>query len=173
MEKLGRVKVASLEVIFRALQEAQARYLVVGGVAVIAHGYVRVTKDLDLVLDLSAESLQRSLQALKALGYRPINPVDIFDFADPEKRRDWTENRNMVVFNLVSDRFPDLVIDIFTKEPFAFDAEYDRASWREFAPGIAARVVSLETLIALKTEANRPQDRLDIEKLRRYRAANE
>jgi hypothetical protein len=163
----------SLEVIFRTLNEARARYLVVGGVAVIAHGYVRVTKDLDLVLDLSAESLNLSLQALASLGYRPINPVDIFEFADPEKRRDWTENRNMVVFNLVSDRFPDVVIDIFTNEPFAFDVEYDAASWREFAPGIAARVVALETLIALKTQADRTQDRLDIEKLRRPRAANE
>jgi hypothetical protein len=157
----------SLETIFRTLNEAQARYLVVGGVAVIAHGYVRVTKYLDLVLDLSAETLQRSLEALHRLDYRPINPVGIFDFADPTKRHDWTENRNMVVFNLVSDLFPDVVIDIFTKEPFAFDREYEAASWREFAPGVAARVVALETLIALKSAADRPRDRLDIEELRK------
>ena len=157
----------SLETIFRTLNEAQARYLVVGGVAVMAHGYARFTKDLDLVLDLSADSLKRSLEALQQLGYRPINPVDIFDFANPETRHDWAENRDMVVFNLVSDRFPDVVIDIFTKEPFIFDREYDAASWREFAPGIAARVVALETLIALKAAADRPRDRLDIEELRK------
>src|SRR5450755_2835395 len=117
------MKVASLEAIFCALQEAEARYLVVGGIAVIAHGYVRLTKDLDLVLDLSSESLKRSLTVLQGLGYRPINPVPILDFADPERRRDWTENRNMIVFNLVSERFPDVAIDVFAKEPFQFDSE--------------------------------------------------
>ena len=163
----------SLESIFHTLNEAQARYLVVGGVAVIAHGYVRVTKDLDLVLDLSAEPLERALRALQGLGYHPINPVNIFDFAVPEKRRDWVENRNMIVFNLISDQFPDVVIDLFAKEPFEFDVAYDAATWREFAPGIAARVVDYETLIKLKTEANRPQDQLDIEKLRLYRSTRE
>jgi len=159
------MKVASLEAIFRALQDAEARYLVVGGLAVIAHGYVRLTKDLDLVLDLSPESLKCSLTVLQGLGYRPINPVPILDFADPGLRHDWTENRNMVVFNLVSDRFPDVAIDIFTKEPFQFDSEFARAETKEVAPDIRARVVSVPTLIALKKVADRDQDRTDINKL--------
>jgi len=132
------MKVASLEAIFRALQEAEARYLVVGGLAVVAHGYVRVTQDLDLVLDLSGESLPCALGALDSLGYRPIVPVALSDFARPELRRDWIENRNMKVFNLISDRFPDVVIDIFVQEPFAFDAEYRMATIREVAPHVRA-----------------------------------
>jgi hypothetical protein len=165
MEQIKHMKVASLEAIFSALQEAEARYLVVGGIAVIAHGYVRLTKDLDLVLDLSSESLKRSLTVLHGLGYRPINPVPILDFADPELRRDWTENRNMIVFNLVSDRFPDVAIDVFAKEPFQFDLEYARAESKEVAPNIRARVVSVPALIALKKVADRDQDRTDIDKL--------
>ena len=62
-EQIQSVKLKSLEDIFRALQEAEARYLVVGGLAVIAHGYVRLTKDIDLVLDLSSEALPRALNA--------------------------------------------------------------------------------------------------------------
>jgi hypothetical protein len=161
------VKLKSLEAIFRALQDADARYLVVGGLAVIAHGYVRLTEDLDLVLDLSSDSLRRSLAALQSLGYRPIIPVSIFDFADPELRKDWTENRNMKVFNLVSDSYPDVVIDIFPKEPFIFDTEYAAGEWKNIAPNIRVRVVSVPTLIALKTEANRHRDLDDIEKLRK------
>jgi len=161
------VKLASLEAIFRALQEAQARYLVVGGIAVIAYGYVRLTKDLDLVLDLSTESLQRSLTALQGLGYRPIIPAPLLDFAKQELRQDWIENRNMKVFNLVSDLYPDVTIDVFVKEPFEFESEYARAQAKEVAPHVRARVVSLGTLIALKKEANREQDRTDIEKLQR------
>jgi hypothetical protein len=161
------VKVTSLEAIFRALQEAEARYLVVGGLAVIAHGYARTTKDIDLVLDLSTEALPRALRALELLGYRPMVPVKLSDFADPKLRQDWIENRNMKVFNLVSDRFPDVVIDVFPKEPFSFDVEYQVSVSREVAPQISAQVVALPALIALKLEADRPQDRADIDKLRK------
>jgi hypothetical protein len=161
------VKLKSLEAIFRALQEADARYLVVGGVAVIAHGYVRLTKDLDLVLDLSTDHLSRALAALQSLGYRPIIPVPLLDFANPELRKDWIENRNMKVFNLVSDEYPDVTIDIFPKEPFAFDSEYAAAEWKNIAPDIRARVVSVPTLIALKAAADRNQDRIDIDKLQK------
>ena len=161
------MKLASLEAIFRALQESEARYLVVGGLAVIAHGYVRMTKDIDLVLDLSADALPRALRALESLGYRPIVPVKLADFARPELRQDWIENRNMKVFNLVSDQYPDVVIDIFAKEPFSFDAEYRAAVSKEVAPRVNAQVVALPALIALKLEADRPQDRADIDKLRK------
>lgn len=161
------MKVASLEAIFRALNEAGSRYLVVGGVAVIAHGYIRFTEDLDLVLDLSPDSVTAALTALENLGYRPIIPVPLRDFANPELRKDWTENRNMKVFNLVSDRHPDVSIDIFPKEPFAFDSEYATAIWNEITPNVRASMVSIPTLIALKTEANRPRDIDDIDKLRK------
>ena len=161
------MKVKSLEDIFRTLQEAQARYLVVGGLAVVAHGYVRLTEDLDLVLDLSSEALPRALTALESLGYRPLIPVPLLDFANPELRKDWIENRNMKVFNLVSDRYPDVVIDIFPMEPFSFDAEFAAGEWKDVAPNITARVVSVPALIELKIEANRERDRDDIDKLRK------
>jgi hypothetical protein len=137
----------------------------VGGVAVIAHGYVRFTKDLDLVLDLSPDSITTALTALESLGYRPIIPVPLRDFANPELRNDWIENRNMKVFNLVSDQHPDVIIDIFPKEPFAFETEYARGEFKEIAPNVRASVVSVPALIELKKEANRDLDRVDIEKL--------
>ena len=83
------MKVSSLEAIFRALEKAEGRYLVVGGLAVIAHGYVRLTQDLDLVLDLEPSSLNRALQALESLGYRPRVPVALSDFGNPELGKDW------------------------------------------------------------------------------------
>lgn len=115
----------------------------VGGVAVIAHGFVRFTKDLDLVLDLSTDSLRRSLTALQGLGYRPIIPPSPLDFANAELRRDWIENRNMQVFNLVCDFYPDVTIGVFVQEPFEFETEYVRAESKDVAPNIVARVVSV------------------------------
>jgi hypothetical protein len=166
-EQIGKMKVKSLEAIFRALQEAQARYLVVGGMAVVAHGYVRLTEDLDLVLDLSPDCLPRALTTLESLGYRPIYPVPLLDFANSALRHEWIETRNMKVFNLVSDRYPDVTIDIFPKEPFPFDVEYSQGELKEVAPNVMANVVSVPALIALKIEANRDRDREDIDKLRK------
>jgi hypothetical protein len=41
--------------LFRALERAQARYVLVGGLAVVLHGVDRISADIDLALDLSAD----------------------------------------------------------------------------------------------------------------------
>lgn len=161
------MKVADLEMIFTALQESGARYLLVGGLAVVAHGYVRTTEDVDLVLDLQSPLASKAIAALERLGYRPLLPVRIQDFAEAEQRKDWIENRNMKVFNLVSDRIPEVSIDIFPEEPFVFETEFGSATWKEISPNVRIPVVSVSTLIAMKKRAGRPQDQVDIEKLRR------
>jgi hypothetical protein len=161
------MKTANLEIIFRALQAAGIRYLVVGGVAVVAHGYQRLTHDLDLVLDLEADSLSDVLTALKGLGYRPRVPVDLLDFANPALRLQWTQEKGMKVFNIFSALYPDVSIDLFPKIPFSFPHEYAHAKWQEMAPGLQVPVVALERLVQMKLEANRPQDQIDVEKLKK------
>ena len=159
------MQINSLEAIFRALLKAEAEYLVVGGVAVIAHGYVRLTQDLDLVLSLSSGKLRDSLLALKSLGYQPRVPVDILDFADEAQRRQWCEKKGMIVFNVFSPQFPDVTID--TVEPFDFQTEYARARKFALTADLEIPVVSLEQLMLMKRTANRPQDLLDLDKLRK------
>jgi hypothetical protein len=39
-----------------ALEAARVRYLIVGGVAVVLHGHLRTTGDLDLLVDLSDDN---------------------------------------------------------------------------------------------------------------------
>jgi predicted nucleotidyltransferase len=46
------MKVDDVRTILRALNDANVRYLIVGGLAVVAHGYVRFTQDIDLVVQL-------------------------------------------------------------------------------------------------------------------------
>jgi phospholipase/lecithinase/hemolysin len=68
------VEQRSIEAIVQALNAAGARYLIAGGLAVVAHGYVRFTADLDLILDLEEENAKRALRALAGLGYQPPPP---------------------------------------------------------------------------------------------------
>ena len=43
----------------KALNQEGVRYVLIGGFAVILHGYVRATKDIDLLVDASVENIQR------------------------------------------------------------------------------------------------------------------
>jgi hypothetical protein len=49
------MKLSSLEAIATALRDADVRYLVVGGLAVAAHGHGRATFDIDLVVQLQRQ----------------------------------------------------------------------------------------------------------------------
>lgn len=160
------MKLASFEAIVRALTEANVRYLVAGGLAVNAHGYLRITKDADLVISLDAGNVSRAMEAFANLDYRPAVPVRIEEFADPEKRRQWVEDKHMQVFQLISDVHRETPIDVFIDEPFPFDREYSNALVKPFHDDLQVPFVSLTTLIRMKEAAGRDQDRIDIEHLR-------
>lgn len=160
------MRVSSLEAVLRALATADARYLIVGGLAVAAHGYGRLTFDLDLVVQLQPDNVLRALGALESLGYRPLAPVAATDFADAAKRESWIRDKNAVVFQLHSDRHAETRIDLFVSEPFDFEHEHRHAKIGELLPGLEARFVRLETLIAMKQAAGREKDLEDIRQLR-------
>ena len=155
-----------IERILGALNQAGARYLVVGGVAVVMHGFLRTTRDLDLVIQLDPVNLQKGLQALKNLGYQAVVPVPLDALADPVTRKSWIREKNMVVFSLWHPDKSGFQIDLFAEEPFDFAEVYARAL-RVPLDQTEAIVISAQDLIALKRQAGRPQDLADIEALRR------
>jgi hypothetical protein len=156
----------STEAIFRALNKAAVRYLVAGGLAVNAHGYMRFTKDVDFVIQLVPDNIHRTFQALAQLGYRPNVPISESQFQDEALRKRWILEKGMQVLQLWSDLHIETPIDIFVEEPFPFDVEYDRALVKAMYGSIEVRFVSIPTLIRMKESANREQDRIDIEHLR-------
>lgn len=159
------MKLGTLETILRELDSAGVQYLVAGGVAANAYGYQRLTQDLDLIIGMDRENILSSLRALSRLGYRPLAPVSLEDFADPEKRREWIDHKNMQVFSLASDTHPDTTVDIFATEPFDFSAEHAAAEVLELAPDVFLPLVRLPTLIAMKQKTNRPIDQDDVQHL--------
>jgi hypothetical protein len=156
----------SIEAIFRALNAGGVRYLVAGGLAVVAHGHVRLTVDVDLVLDLEEGNLRRAVAALAGLGYRPRAPVPLEQFCDPRARASWIRDKGMTVFSLSSPDHALTEVDLFAEAPLDFASAYASAVRREVAPGVAATFVCLKDLIAMKVRADRPQDRQDVERLR-------
>ena len=160
------MRLASIESIVRALNDANVPFIVVGGLAVVAHGYGRQTQDLDLVIRLEPNAIRDAFHALAAMGYRPRVPVTAEGFADAEQRERWISEKGMTVLNFHSDQHRETPVDVFVTEPFDFRAEYDAAIVEDVAPGVPVRIVRLETLLRLKQEAGRPQDLADIAELR-------
>ncbi len=155
----------SVEAIVRALNTAQVRYLIVGGVAVNAHGYERLTRDVDLVIGLEPENIIRGLRALRELGYHMSIPITPEQFADASNREVWRNEKNMTVLRFWSDLHRRTPIDVFVYEPFNFAEEYAAAKWEQIAEELQTPVVRYETLIAMKRVAARPQDLADVAEL--------
>lgn len=102
-----------VDAVLRGLASGGVRYLIAGGLAVVAHGQVRFTKGIDLVLSLDGENTRRAIVVLKALGYRPdVAALRIEDFADATQRRLWVEEKGAKVLSLSSEDHRLTPIDI-------------------------------------------------------------
>lgn len=130
--------------ICRALNEAGARYLLIGGFAVIAHGAGRLTKDIDLLIDDAPENVARVKRALAVLADNAAAEV-----ADDDVQRH-------VVVRVIDE----VIVDLMGRAcgvGFA-EAAVDAESFER--EGVAICVASPQTLIRLK-DTPRPQDALD------------
>lgn len=151
----------AIERVLAGLEGAGVDYLVVGGVAVVLHGHLRTTGDLDLVLRMDDANIRRALEVLAALGFRPRLPVPAEQFALADRRREWIEAKGMTVFSLWDPGTPAFAVDLFAEEPFDFEQVHGRALRVPLATTTAA-VIGLADLIEMKRAAGRARDQDDL-----------
>jgi hypothetical protein len=152
------------EPVFAALNAAHARYVVVGGLATVLHGYARLTADIDMVIDLDPVEVKRTLGAMSSLGLRPRAPVDPLAFADAEIRRSWVIEKRMTVFSFWDPAVPMREVDLFVEYPIPFEQLWSRSEVVALQQ-TTVRIASIEDLITMKRIAGRPEDLQDIEAL--------
>lgn len=153
------------EAIIKALNDADIRYVIVDGLAVILHGHVRTTRDLDIVVDLEPAEARKAIEALVRAGLAPTVPVEAIEFADPAKRQQWREEKNMLVFSMRDPKDDFRRVDLFVEEPIEFSELLERSVLQPLE-STTARVASIPDLIELKSRAGRPIDVDDISALR-------
>lgn len=156
------------ERLFGELNEANIRYLVVGGLAVVLHGVARLTADIDLIVDLAPSEAARAIAALEKHGLQPRPPVRAADFADPKIRAEWIRSKGMQVFTMYDPGDPLTTVDLFVESPLPFEELWSRSVQFEL-PTTSVRVVSVADLIRLKRIAGRPLDVADVEALEALR----
>lgn len=155
-----------LRLLLERLQEAEIDFVLVGGLAVNAWGYLRATRDVDLVPDPAPENLERLDALLVELGGR----VEVGDgLLGPSAIKTFlrTGDRTLVLTDLGR-------IDVLQGLPQipGFAPLDERASAVDL-DGLVVKVCSLEDLLAMKRASDRPRDRDDIEALEAARDGEE
>jgi hypothetical protein len=163
-DRQERITVRALTDIADRFNHERVRYLIVGGLAVVAHGYVHATVAMDLVIAFGDGNERRAVAALKTLGYQPRIPEPIESYADPTKREGWARDQDMRVFTVQKEESE---VDLFLHIPFDFDQAYAQAMWTTAKDDARIRVpfIDLGRLLAMKRAAGRAKDRVDIENL--------
>ena len=75
------MKLATFQSVMESLNRRKVRYLLAGGMAVVAHGYGRMTYDIDLVIRLTPTNVRKAFAALNELGFKPRVPVTPEEFS--------------------------------------------------------------------------------------------
>lgn len=145
--------------ILRVLLTHQVDFVVVGAVAVQAHGYIRSTLDLDIIARPTALNLSRLAEALADLEAEPRRAGMRMRLTDPH----WLKRAAVVPMVTRAGWFDVLNVDSGGRP---YDELRAGALTIELR-GLKVAVVGLGDLIRMKKAAGRPQDLADIEALTR------
>jgi hypothetical protein len=130
--------------ICRALNDAGARYVLIGGFAVMAYGASRFTKDIDLLIDDAPENVARVKHGLRVLADNAAA-----DLAD-------SDVREYTVVRVVDE----VIVDLMGRACGLTYAEIaEDMQWHDLA-GVPVPVASPSALLRTK-DTYRPQDAID------------
>ena len=135
-----------LQGVFSSLESNEVRYVVIGGIAAALYGVPRVTLDLDILIEATAENAARLLKSFEEAGLGTVSLTTAKDLLDHE----------IIVFE-------DWVrIDVQTRTPgIQFDQAWKNREVMEYQ-GQKFYVVSRKDLIASKRASGRDVDLEDV-----------
>lgn len=145
--------------IFETLQRHRVEYLTIGGVAVNAHGHVRNTRDVDVLIEWSAENMRRLAAALTELDAQLSGvDADLLD-VDPHDSDDLLNGGNFTLRTAAGG------LDLFDPSEIPGGRPYAEMRPRAVeavVEGVSIRAVGFDDLIRLKREAGRDRDLEDV-----------
>jgi hypothetical protein len=166
---LTEISPLDVEGLLAALEAAEVQFVVIGGFAVGAHGYPRATKDLDIVPDPAPENLQRLALLLSDLN---ASVLGMEEFTEEEEvvQPDMAGLAMGGNFVLATSRGRLDIMQLVG--PDLEYADLDAASVEDEVFGHRVRFCGFDHLIAMKEAAGRPEDELDLQRLRESREAS-
>ena len=153
------------ESLFATLVAAEVRFIVIGGFAVSAHGYLRGTKDLDIVPDPDPENLVRLARALSQLDAKVMG---MEEFAEEEVVQPDIAGLAMGGNFVLTTSCGRLDILQLVSPDFEF-GDLDAAAIEDVVLGHRVRFCGYDDLVKMKQAAGRLEDELDLKRLRAAR----
>ncbi|MFC2126693.1 nucleotidyltransferase [Bacteroidota bacterium] len=136
----------------KAFNNAGVQYIIVGGYAVILHGYNRTTGDIDIWVKKAESNYQLIVRAFNDFK------MPLFDMT----LENFMTNPDMDVFTYGR---PPVSIDIMTSvKGLDFNRSYERSNIVE-VNGLMIRIIDHNDLLLSKKASNRPKDQDDIDHL--------
>jgi hypothetical protein len=140
------------EEVIVALNKNHLKYLIVGGIAANLYGVHRLTRDLDLMIEINEENLKKFIDIMNKLGYSTNVSIEE------------TKNLTAISFHHSKDEFKQ--VDIFIKNPINFNKAYRERKIIK-AKRISFPCASKKDIIRMKQKAGRERDWIDIGALKR------
>lgn len=153
------------ERLFEALVAAEIRFIVIGGFAVSAHGYLRGTKDLDIVPDPDPENLRRLAAALSRLNAKVMG---VEDFSKEEVVQPDVAGLALGGNFVLTTNYGRLDILQLVSPDFEYQ-DLDATAIEDEVLGHRVRFCGYEDLVEMKQAAGRLEDELDLKRLRAAR----
>lgn len=147
--------------LFTAMNGANIRYLVVGGVAVNLHGYSRFTGDLDILMALDRENLDRLALLMDKEGFMRRLPIDVRLLSDRKQVQQWIIDKGLTAYTFIHQTLPQFSLDVLAGESLYFD-DFDKRKTIIIVGKTSIPVISINDLIGMKKKANRKKDLEDI-----------
>lgn len=152
------------EEVFRVLNAAKINYLVCGGAAVVMLGFSRLTIDLDLIVGLQKENLEKLYGVLAKLGYKTNVPIAKNDFCDKAKLQRLAGEKNMKVVSFYHSSDPFKVIDIGVNLPDIDQILKNKKNIQ--VDDLPIPTIFIKDLIKMKEDLARPKDLIDAQNLK-------
>jgi hypothetical protein len=130
-------------------------YVVIGGFSVIYHGYVRATKDSDLLVPDGPDTDAAVLRFLERVRGRRLRDEKVLTPEDVAGGEHLRVNSDHGIIDIMRGGLP----------PLDYDTVARRAEVTEW-DGQTVRVAGLSSVVGFKRLAGRPQDRFDLAELR-------
>jgi hypothetical protein len=153
--------------IFESLQRHEVEYLTIGGVAVNAHGHVRNTRDVDILVEWTPENMRRLATALSDLDASLFGVDAELLGVDPCDPDDLLNGGNFTLRTAAGG------LDLFDPGEIPGGRPYEEMRPRAVeavVQGVRIRAVGFDDLIRLKRESGRDRDLEDIATLLAARA---
>ncbi len=139
--------------LIRVLRDHEVPHVVIGGWAVITHGHVRFTRDIDVLIPDTPDAHKRAALAMSSVHGHRLDGRAIAA-TSPIPEQGWQLETDLGRIDLLLEGEPPL--DFASVSASTIETNMD---------GVPLMVADLAHLVAFKRLAGRPQDRLDLDEL--------